>query len=180
MKFTYIIELDLPEDYLAQDLSFLKKLLKRVLLDRIPAKRVRIGKAQALAQGKAIQTVLDEVRESSLIVVDGVEPPAIQNREVKEVILVPKADALIPAVSLASIFAKTAQIRFMQEQEGNFPEYGFASHCGYGTKAHKTALNKLGPCPIHRMSYGPIRKAVAQKERENLFKILGDLAEDDS
>lgn len=68
-----------------------------------------------------------------------------------------KADDLIPAVSAASIIAKVARDKFMTEQALKFPEYGFESHVGYGTRKHIEALAKFGPTKLHRLSYKPIR-----------------------
>lgn len=68
-----------------------------------------------------------------------------------------KADALIPAVSAASILAKVTRDDYMIEQSVLFPGYGFEKHVGYGTKAHIDALKQLGTCELHRMSYKPIK-----------------------
>lgn len=70
-----------------------------------------------------------------------------------------KGDLTEPAISAASILAKTARDRLMVEYEDAFPGYGFAGHKGYGTAAHAEALTRLGPCPQHRMSFAPVRKA---------------------
>jgi ribonuclease HII len=67
-----------------------------------------------------------------------------------------KADASQPTVSAASILAKVARDNWMAEAEVRFPGYGFASHVGYGTAAHRTALQALGICELHRRSFKPI------------------------
>ena len=69
-----------------------------------------------------------------------------------------KADLLMPSVSAASIVAKVARDRFMTEQDAVFPGYNFASHAGYGTAAHALALDTIGPCQLHRMSFAPLMK----------------------
>lgn len=69
-----------------------------------------------------------------------------------------KADKLIPAVSLASCFAKVVQCELMDRAARQFPGYHFDTSRGYGTKKHKAALAQLGPCPIHRRSYRPVAK----------------------
>jgi len=66
-------------------------------------------------------------------------------------------DALIPAISAASILAKTARDALMLEMDEQYAGYGFASHKGYGTPAHLQALQRLGPSPIHRRSFAPVR-----------------------
>jgi len=62
-------------------------------------------------------------------------------------------DALCHAIAAASILAKTARDALMRDYESVYPGYGFAEHKGYTTAAHRDALRKLGPCPIHRKSF---------------------------
>ena len=62
-------------------------------------------------------------------------------------------DALSYSVAAASILAKVTRDRLMLEYDKIYPEYGFAKHKGYGTKQHIEALQKYGPCPIHRRSF---------------------------
>ena len=64
-----------------------------------------------------------------------------------------KGDAKSYSIGAASIIAKVTRDRMMVEYEETYPGYGFASHKGYGTKAHYEALAKLGPCAIHRRSF---------------------------
>ena len=64
-----------------------------------------------------------------------------------------KADATVPEVSAASILAKVSRDRYIVEQDANFPEYGFASHKGYGTKHHVAMIEKYGLSPLHRQSF---------------------------
>ena len=66
-------------------------------------------------------------------------------------------DAKIPAISAASILAKTERDRLMGELARQWPGYGFEIHQGYGTLAHLAALDRLGPCPEHRRSFAPVR-----------------------
>lgn len=68
-----------------------------------------------------------------------------------------KADALYPIVSAASIYAKVTRDEVMTKAAKDFPDYGFESHVGYGTKKHILALQKFGITPLHRMSYKPVR-----------------------
>lgn len=71
-----------------------------------------------------------------------------------------KADLTVPAVSAASVIAKVARDRFMVEQGVLFPEYGFESHVGYGTRQHKEALKQHGLTPLHRRSFAPIKDLI--------------------
>ena len=78
-----------------------------------------------------------------------------------------KGDLKEPAISAASILAKTARDRLLVEFDTRYPGYGFAGHKGYGTAAHSDALTRLGPCPAHRMSFAPVRKAAAANSEIN-------------
>ena len=67
-----------------------------------------------------------------------------------------KADLLVPEVSAASIVAKVARDNYMYKLAEKYPGYGFEKHVGYGTAAHRKALEELGVCPEHRKSFRPI------------------------
>ncbi len=67
-----------------------------------------------------------------------------------------KGDALIPAISAASILAKTFRDTIMLHLGKRYPAYGFADHKGYGTQAHLTALRAFGPCPQHRKTFAGV------------------------
>ena len=67
-----------------------------------------------------------------------------------------KGDAKSLLIAAASILAKTARDAYCQGMETKYPGYGFGQHKGYPTAAHFAALNKLGPCPEHRRSFGPV------------------------
>lgn len=69
-------------------------------------------------------------------------------------------DALEPAISAASILAKTARDRLMCSFDAHHPGYGFARHKGYATPEHFEALERLGPCAIHRRSFAPVRRLI--------------------
>jgi ribonuclease HII len=69
----------------------------------------------------------------------------------------PKADARSLSVAAASIVAKVTRDRLMVLLNERYPGYGFARHKGYGTAVHRAALADLGPTPIHRMSFAPLR-----------------------
>jgi len=69
-------------------------------------------------------------------------------------------DALEPAISAASILAKVARDRLMVAMDVLYPDYGFAKHKGYPVPEHFAALQRLGPCPEHRRSFAPVRRAL--------------------
>ena len=74
-----------------------------------------------------------------------------------EVRTVVGGDGLSASIAAASILAKTARDRLMAALDADYPGYGFAAHKGYGVPAHAAALRALGPCPIHRMTWAPLR-----------------------
>lgn len=67
-----------------------------------------------------------------------------------------KADVLVKSVAAASVIAKVERDREMLLHDAKYPKYGFARHKGYGTKVHKEALARFGPCAIHRKTYAPV------------------------
>lgn len=71
-------------------------------------------------------------------------------------------DALEPAISAASILAKTFRDELLVEMDKKYPEYGFAKHKGYGTAFHMEVLARLGPTPEHRKSFAPVQQALSQ------------------
>ena len=68
-----------------------------------------------------------------------------------------KGDALCLSIAAASIVAKVTRDRIMKEIDKDYPEYGFAGHKGYGSAEHIRRIETLGPCPVHRYSFAPIR-----------------------
>ena len=93
-----------------------------------------------------------------------------------------KADLLVPEVSAASIVAKVARDEYMYKLAEKYPGYGFEKHVGYGTAAHKKALEELGICPEHRKSFKPIATLlganIAPKKSTRSTKARGDKGED--
>lgn len=71
-----------------------------------------------------------------------------------------KGDSKVAAISAASILAKVTRDREMVELDRQYPGYGLAGHKGYPTKAHIAALQELGVSPIHRRSFGPVKKVL--------------------
>ncbi|ASM78061.1 Ribonuclease H Ribonuclease HII [Vitreoscilla filiformis] len=75
-----------------------------------------------------------------------------------------KGDAKVQAISAASILAKVTRDRQCLDLDARWPQYGFAVHKGYPTAAHLAALREHGACVAHRRSYGPVRRALAEKD----------------
>ena len=74
-----------------------------------------------------------------------------------------RGDDRIPAISAASILAKTARDAVMMELHEQYPEYGFDRHKGYPTALHLERLEKYGVAPVHRKSYVPVRKMLSRQ-----------------
>lgn len=118
--------------------------------------RINILQATLLAMRRAVEGLAVAADE---MLVDGLHLPAtgLPGRAIVE------GDRLIPEISAASILAKTARDCDMAQWDAQFPNYGFAAHKGYGTPAHLAALRQFGPCPIHRLSFAPVRAAASQQ-----------------
>ncbi len=112
--------------------------------------RQNILNASLCAMGRAVESLRVQPQ---LVLVDG-------NRKIPGLSIpqrtVVKGDSRIYCIAGASLVAKTARDRHMEEMEKAYPGYGFARHKGYGTREHMKALEKLGPCPIHRRSFSPV------------------------
>nr|VFJ48329.1 MAG: RNase HII [Candidatus Kentron sp. DK] len=89
------------------------------------------------------------------VLVDGNRAPDLPF-EVRTIV---GGDGTEPAIGAASILAKVARDAEMVVLDGRYPQYGFARHKGYPTRAHVAALREHGPCPIHRFSFGPVRES---------------------
>ena len=69
-----------------------------------------------------------------------------------------QGDQIVPAISAASILAKVTRDREMLKYDAQYPDYGFAIHKGYGTKAHLAAIHRFGITPVYRKSFEPVRQ----------------------
>lgn len=88
------------------------------------------------------------------LLVDGLQLPH-PTLPVEKII---RGDSLSQTIACASVLAKVFRDKLMEEYDTTWPEYGFARHKGYPTKAHCKALEDFGPCPIHRKTFGPVKK----------------------
>ncbi|MDE6020103.1 MAG: ribonuclease HII [Ruminococcus sp.] len=102
--------------------------------------------AAMLAMRRAVEGL---EKMPSYVLVDGNRMPKLPV-DAETVI---KGDANSASIAAASILAKVARDKKLRELDEIYPEYGFAKHKGYGTKAHYEAILKYGPCPVHRMSF---------------------------
>ncbi len=104
--------------------------------------------------------------EPDFVLVDGSLLPKAFPYRARAVI---GGDGLSQSIAAASILAKVSRDAWMTQEDERYPGYGFARHYGYGTPQHKKAIEKLGPCPIHRRSFAPFKKQEAPCSQPSLF-----------
>lgn len=123
---------------------------------------INILQATFEAMAKAASRVLARTKgKCSLLLIDGDKtiPTATLARFFPSRIYPPeqmaiiRGDAHVPAISAASILAKTCRDRIMRNLDKQWPEYQFERHKGYGTAAHYAILKRIGPCPLHRLTF---------------------------
>jgi ribonuclease HII len=111
-------------------------------------KAMRLGVARALKSLK--------VEQNEEIIMDG--PVNYFPKKFKKVTCLIDADATVPLVSAASIYAKVNRDRYMSLLKKSYPSYGFERHVGYGTPFHLSAIQQFGSIKnVHRMSYKPLK-----------------------
>ena len=79
-----------------------------------------------------------------------------------------KGDSLSQSIASASILAKVTRDNLMQQLDQEYPQFGFLHNQGYATQAHKQALEKFGPSPVHRVSFSPVSKALLKAKEAGL------------
>ena len=123
---------------------------------------VGMSAALRLATRRAVEQIQAQCREKSLafdeIIIDGTVNFLANTALGRYVTVMAKADGLMPSVSAASIIAKVARDAYMCEQDEVYPGYGFVGNAGYGVAKHRAAIEKLGVCPEHRLSFAPLQK----------------------
>lgn len=154
----------LPKDHPILYLNDSKKLsekkreeLYEVILKEAVAKGIGMASPARIDEINILQATYEAMRmaisnlsvQPDLLLNDAVTIPEIEIMQIPII----KGDAKSVSIAAASILAKVTRDRLMVEYEKVFPGYDFASNKGYGTKAHIEGLKKLGPTPIHRMSF---------------------------
>lgn len=120
--------------------------------------RLNILQATMLAMRRAVEALA--LRQPMVVWVDGNQCPLMPGLpEGSAVHSLVHGDALMPAISAASVLAKVSRDRYMVELAKTYPGYGFDVHKGYGTVAHMKSLWALGPCKEHRQSFEPVRRS---------------------
>jgi len=139
---------DLDREIRERALSFAVARVDATVIDAINILQATMQAMREAVDG--LDTSPDEV------LVDGNRCPALPY-PARAVV---RGDVSVAAISAASVLAKVARDREMIEMDRRYPEYGFARHKGYGTRAHRDALARFGPSPIHRKSFAPVRSAL--------------------
>jgi ribonuclease HII len=127
--------------------------------------RLNILHATMLAMQRAVEGLKVQPR---LALIDGNRCPKLAVPSSPVV----KGDSQVPAIAAASILAKVTRDREMQALDVLYPGYGLAGHKGYPTAEHLEALRRLGPTPIHRRSFAPVRDAWHALETQASTQIV--------
>jgi ribonuclease HII len=127
--------------------------------------RLNILHATMLAMQRAVEGLQVQPR---LALIDGNRCPKLAVPSSPVV----KGDSQVPAIAAASILAKVSRDREMQVLDALYPGYGLAGHKGYPTAEHLDALRRLGPTPIHRRSFAPVRDAWHALETQASTQII--------
>ena len=151
----YAAAVVLPKDYHNERLNDSKQLTERQRYElREEIDRTNILRASMHAMNLAVAK-LELTPE--LLLIDG---NRFYNESLIPYYTIVKGDGKYLSIAAASILAKTARDAYCEEMETRYPGYGFAVHKGYPTAAHMEALQRLGPCPEHRQSFGPVAEAL--------------------
>jgi ribonuclease HII len=124
------------------------------IVDSVVIDKINIYQATKLAMKQAVENCAPY---PDYLLIDYVKLPEVKipQKGVKE------GDSVCFSIACSSIIAKVTRDRMMMDFDTKYPGYGFASHKGYGTAEHLDCLKRLGPCPIHRHSFQPVRDADA-------------------
>lgn len=128
-----------------------------IIMEQAVAVGIGCSTPERIDEINILQATYEAMREAisklepvpDLLLNDAVTIPQVEIRQVPII----KGDAKSISIGAASIVAKVTRDRLMVQYDEIYPEYGFASHKGYGAQAHVDALRKYGPCPIHRRSF---------------------------
>ncbi len=118
---------------------------------------VGILRATYVAMREAVEALSTK---PALVMVDGRRIPSLATPQIAFF----KADSRFLSVASASIVAKHVRDRLMDDAHHRFPQYGFASHRGYGTREHIRALLTYGPCSVHRHSFRPVKEVLFMRQ----------------
>ncbi len=135
--------------------------------------RVNILQATFLAMKGALSQLLKklprEAAEQCYLLIDGNQSLPSCSYAQEAVI---GGDGIAKSIAAASIVAKVTRDRMIEAYDAEYPGYSFAKHKGYGTKVHMDALRRLGPAPIHRMSFKPVLLSLPENANKRFANVL--------
>lgn len=141
--------------------------LYRLIIDSCVTYSIQVMPVEYIDQHNILNATMEGMRRAilalgitqGLCLVDGNRLPPLTTSEAKDLQLrsVVHGDDLHASIAAASILAKVYRDQLMVELDKEYPHYGFAAHKAYGTKAHLEAIDKYGPCPLHRKSFAPMK-----------------------
>lgn len=144
---------------------------------------INILQASLVAMKRATNQLLEKYNQTNsgsklsskafIALVDGNKIPAEMPVDCEYVI---KGDSKVFSIAMASIIAKVTRDRIMLQLDKEYPQYNFAKHKGYPTLEHRTLLITHGPCPVHRVSYTPVRLAIEAQQRKSTIKAAAVVA----
>jgi len=151
-----------------QDSKVLTPAIRSALYEEILTGAEGIGVGVVAPSEIDALNILRATHRAMALALADLDPPAdfalIDGRPVQGLELphqcIVKGDQKSFAIAAASIVAKVTRDELMVELEEQHPGYGFAEHKGYGTRSHREALVRLGPCPAHRRSFEPVAEAL--------------------
>lgn len=163
----------LPEKFKIKGINDSKKLAPEVReelakkIREVAQFRIVLGDLDAITKLNILHATLwamaDAVAgleiEAERILIDGDKIPVPLQGKAEAIV---EGDGKFACIAAASILAKTERDRIMREMAPLYPEYGFERHFGYATPEHMAAIEKHGPCPIHRLTFSPFAEAYNQ------------------
>jgi ribonuclease HII len=156
-----ILDLSKPLPAFLNDSKKLSEKRRRQVDDEIRQSAIAFSIAQVEAEEIDRINILQATKKAMRLAIENLLPKAdfllIDAVQLKEVNLPQKAiikgDSISASIAAASVLAKNYRDNLMRELAGIYPQYGFEKNVGYGTKEHLEALQKYGPCPLHRKSF---------------------------
>ena len=169
-------EFDLPvNDSKALDEAFREELGERLRSDPRVVWAVAERSAGAIDRINILRATHEAMREAVMSLKVHPDMAFVDGLKVRdfpvEARFIVKGDAQSASVAAASIIAKTHRDHLMMELDKVYPGYGFAQHKGYGTAQHLEALRKLGPCPEHRRTFGPVARIISPPPEQLEFDL---------
>jgi len=160
--------IDAPWLNLVKDSKQLTPARRQLLFHHIHEIAIAVGIGMVPHEIIDTQGIIKATRLAMKLAIDRLSPPPqsllIDYMRLPEVLLPQKGikngDELCFSIACASIVAKVARDQLMVELDRSYPGYGLAHHKGYGTKEHLACLHRLGPSPIHRRSFKPVRDII--------------------